>query len=157
MKYSDLQNLLKAAFPQSEHEADSGYILRDGTVIDISNTNATYCHGKEFFAVPSLRDWRSQHPELPSSHRLMVDTISQDIGAVQFTIDNCHLQCVRLPKEQLTAEQIETLTDIVSRILERGSIKVEVLETREYKEYICSASKVMTKINSYYSKGHLPS
>ena len=135
MKYSDLQNLLKAAFPQTEHEADAGYILRDGTVIDISDTGATYCHGKGFYTIESLQNWRSQHPELPSSHRLMVDAISQDIGAVQFTIDNCHLQCVRLPNESLTAEQKQALRAVISRILERGLVRVAVLGTEFYREF----------------------
>ena len=159
MKYSDLQNLLKTAFPQTEHEADAGYILRDGAIIDISDTDATYCHGKEFYAVSSLLDWRSQHPELPSSHRLMVDAISQDIGAVQFTIDNCHLQCVRLPSNPLTAEQRQPLSEIIGRILERGKIRVEILGTREYAEYeanVSTTEQVMSKIDSYYSTGSLP-
>lgn len=151
MKYSELQNLLKTAFPQSEHEADAGYILRDGTVIDISDTDDTYCHGKEFYAIPSLRDWRSQHPELPSSHRLMVDAISQDIGAVQFTIDNCHLRCIRLPGKPLTAAQKQPLSEVVGRILERGTVKVEVLGTDRFAEYDPESNgvqDVMRKIES---------
>ncbi len=159
MKYSDLQNLLKAAFPQTDHEADAGYILRDGTIIDISDTWPTYCHGKEFFVIPSLMDWRNQHPELPPSQRLMVDAVSQGIGAIQFTIDNCHLQCVRLPNNPLTAEQRQPLSEIIGRILERGKIRVEILGTREYAEYeanVSTTEQVMSKIDSYYSTGSLP-
>ena len=149
--YNEVINLYKQAFPQIEHEADAGYILRDGTIIDISNTDMPYCHGCEFSRIESLRNWRSQHQELPMSNRLLADTISQDIGAIQFTIDNCHLQCVRLPNKPLTAEQRSALSGIVAKILERGSIRVETLETREYAEYDAndySAEDVMREIES---------
>ena len=53
-------DLYKQAFPQTEHEADAGYILKDGTVIDISSKGPVYCHGLEFSRIESLRNWRSQ-------------------------------------------------------------------------------------------------
>lgn len=149
--YDEVINLYKQAFPQTEHEADSGYILRDGTVIDISNTDMPYCHGCEFSRVESLRDWRSQHQELPMSSRMLADTISQDLGAIEFTIDNCHIQTVRLPNKSMTAEQKQPLSEIISRILERGFIRVETLGMGEYAEYDAkdySAEDVMREIES---------
>ena len=137
--------------PQTEHEADAGYILKDGTVIDISSKGPVYCHGLEFSRIESLRNWRSQHQELPMSNRLLADTISQDLGAVEFTIDNCHLQCVRLPNKSMTAEQKQQLSEIISRILERGFIRVETLGMGEYAEYDAndySAEDVMREIES---------
>lgn len=135
MNYSDIIPIYKAAFPQTEHDADSGYILRDGTVIDISSKRPNYCHGLEFQTEQTLAEWRIGHSELPMSNRRAADAIMDDIGAVQFTIDNCHLQCVRLPSKPLTAEQKSALRPIVSRILERGLVRVEFLGTPNYAEF----------------------
>lgn len=159
MNYGDIIPIYKAAFPQTEHEADSGYILRDGTVIDISSKQPNYCHGLEFQTEQTLAEWRIGHPELPMSNRQSADAIMDDIGGIEFTIDNCHLQCVRLPSKPLTAEQRQPLSEVIGRILERGSIKVEALKTREYAEYeanVSTTEQVMSKIDSYYSTGRLP-
>lgn len=158
MNDNEIINLYKQAFPQTDHEADAGYILPDGTVIDISSKDHTYCHGNEFNHEFILGEWRINHPELPSSNRMAVDIIMNDIGGIEFTIDNCHLQCVRLPNKPITAEQRQPLSEIVGRILERGKIRVEILGTREYAEYDAdsTAGEILSKIDSYYSTGSLP-
>lgn len=158
MNYSDIIPIYKTAFPQTEHEADSGYILRDGTVIDISSKRPNYCHGLEFQTEQTLAEWRIGHPELPTSNRQIADIIANDIGAIEFTIDNCRLHCIRLPNKPLTAAQRQPLAEVIGRILERGSIRVEVLKTREYAEYDANstAGEILSKIDSYYSTGRLP-
>ena len=151
MEKNEIIALYKAAFPQSEHEADAGYILPDGTVIDISNTGFTYCHGKEFLFNPALLEWKCSHTELPTSNRRTADCIMNEIGGIEFTIDNCHLQCVRLPNKSLKAAQKQPLSEIIGRILERGSVKVEVLGTDRFAEYDSesnSVQDVMRKIES---------
>ena len=150
---NEITALYKAAFPQTEHEADSGYILRDGTVIDISSKGSVYCHGLEFQTEPALAEWRAAHcKELPHHHRQVADAVMVEIGAVEFTIDNMRMQCVRLPSgKPLTAEQRQPLTEIIGRILERGFIRVETLGTREYAEYDAkdySAEDVMREIEA---------
>ena len=151
MNYSDIIPIYKAAFPQTEHEADSGYILRDGTVIDISSKQPNYCHGLEFQTEQTLAEWRIGHPELPTSNRQATDAIMDELGAVEFTIDNCHLRCVRLPNKPLTAAQKQPLSEVIGKILERGPIKVEVLGTDRFAEYDPESNgvqDVMRKIES---------
>ena len=158
---NEITNLYKQAFPQTEHEADSGYILRDGTVIDISSKGSMlYCHGLEFQTEPLLAEWKETHrKELPFRGREIADEVASEIGAIEFTIDNMRMRCVRLPSgKPLTAEQRQPLAEIIGRILERGPIKVEVLKTREYAEYDAesTAGEIVSKIDSYYSTGSLP-
>lgn len=158
MDKNEIIDLYKQAFPQSDHEADAGYIFGDGTLIDPTSKINYYCHGKEFYAEPSLAEWRTWHPELPNSNRMAIDAIMNEIGAIEFTIDNCHLQCVRLPNKPLTAEQRQPLSEIIGKILERGLVRVEVLGTSEYTEYDARSNtteQVMSKIEAYYSIGHL--
>ena len=134
---NEITNLYKAAFPQTEHEADSGYILRDGTVIDISSKGGMlYCHGLEFQTEPLLSEWKETHrKELPFRGRETADEVANGIGAIEFTVDNMRLRCVRLPNKPLTAAQKQPLAEIIGRILERGSVKVEVLGTDRFAEY----------------------
>lgn len=158
MNDKEITNLYKQAFPQTEHEADAGYILPDGTVIDISSTGYTYCHGKEFVIDDNLAEWRNAQTNLPTSNRMAADFIMNEIGGIEFTIDNCHLQCVRLPNKPLTAKQRKQLAEIIGEILERGLVRVEVLGTSEYTEYDARSNtteQVMSKIDAYYSVGHL--
>lgn len=148
----EITSLYKEAFPQTEHEADAGYILRDGTVIDISSKGTVYCHGLEFQTEPTLREWANSHrKERPERHRHLADAIMCEIGAVEFTIDNMRMQCVRLPDKPLTAAQKQPLSEVVGRILERGTIKVEVLGTDRFAEYDPESNgvqDVMRKIES---------
>ena len=133
--YQELIEIYKNAFPDNNGQ-DAGYILRDGTIIDISKPFTPYCHGREFMTVPALVEWRNAHVDsLPNFPRPAIDAISQDIGAVQFTINNCHLQCVRLPNKPLGTEQKQALRGVISRILERGLVRVEVLGTEFYREF----------------------
>jgi hypothetical protein len=159
MNNNEVINLYKQAFPQTEHEADAGYIFPDGTIIDISSTGYSYCHGKEFIIDTNLAEWRNAQTDLPRSNRLVADFVMDKIGAIEFTISNCNLQCIRLPKKQLTATQKTKLLEIVSRILERGFVRVEVLGTDKYKVYMATdytATEVLGKINTYYASGNLP-
>ena len=152
MKKNEIIALYKAAFPQSEHEADAGYILPDGTVIDISNTGFSYCHGREFLFSQTLAEWKHNQNDLPMSNRQTADFIMKEIGGVEFTIDNCHLQCVRLPNKPLGAEQRQALRGVISRILERGLIRVEVLDTEFYREFEAKdydADGVMSELDDH--------
>lgn len=156
--YQELIEIYKNAFPDDNGQ-DAGYIFRDGTVIDISKPFTPYCHGREFLTVPALVEWRDAHMDgLPGFPRPAVDIIMDELGAIEFTIDNMRMRCVRLPNKPLTAEQRQPLSEIIGRILERGSVKVEVLKTREYAEYeanVNTTEQVMSKIEAYYSIGHL--
>lgn len=148
----EITSLYKEAFPQTEHEADAGYILKDGTVIDISSKGSVYCHGLEFQTEPTLREWANAHrKEHPERHRHLADAIMREIGAVEFTIDNMRMQCVRLSDKPLTAAQKQPLSEIIGRILERGSVRVEVLGTDRFAEYDSESNgvqDVMRKIES---------
>lgn len=151
MNDNEIINLYKQAFPQTEHEADAGYILPDGTTIDISSTGYSYCHGKEFVIDDSLAEWKHSQNGLPMSNRQTADFIMKEIGGVEFTIDNCHLRCIRLSGKPLTAEQRQPLSEVIGRILERGSVKVEVLGTGRFAEYDPESNgvqDVMRKIES---------
>lgn len=151
MDKNEITDLYKEAFPQTDHEVDAGYILEDGTIVDATSKINCYCHGKELYAEPSLAEWRMRHPELPNSNRMAVDTIMDEIGGIEFTIDNCHIQSVRLPSKPITAEQRGPLSEIVAKILERGFIRVETLGTGEYAEYDAkdhSAEDVMREIEA---------
>lgn len=151
MDKNEIIDLYKRAFPQSDHEADAGYILSDGTLIDATSKIPYYCHGKELCAEPLLSEWRTQHPELPNSNRMAVDIIMNEIGGIEFTIDNCHIQSVRLPSKPITAEQRGPLSEIVAKTLERGLIRVETLGTGEFAEYDAkdySAEDVMREIEA---------
>ena len=130
-----ITRLYKEAYPNADR-LDSGYIFADGTLIDISSGGKrVYYHGSEFCANEKLRAWKDNNPEMPVSERMAADAVMSEIGAVEFTVDNARMQCVRLPSKPLTAEQKGALRGIVARILERGSIRVEFLGTREFAEY----------------------
>lgn len=149
--------LYKEAYPNVDRK-DSGYILPDGTIIDISSKGEPYCHGREFITETSLAEWRVPRKDLPSSNRMTADFIMNEIGGIEFTIDNAHIQCVRLPNKPLTAEQHAPLLEVLGAILERGLVRVEVLGTSEYKEYYASsntANMALTKIIAYYTDGSL--
>ena len=137
----EITNLYKEAYPETK-EADSGYIFPDGTLIDISSKGTPYCHGFEFNKEPGLMAWKGERPSLPVNNRMAVDAIMGELGAIEFTIDNCHMQCVRLPNKPLTAAQRQPLVEIIGRILERGSIKVEVLGTDRFAEYDSESNDV---------------
>lgn len=146
----EIISLYKEAYPEVK-EADSGYIFPDGTIIDISSKGTPYCHGFEFNKEPGLMAWKGERPSLPVNNRRAADAISNEIGAVEFTIDNCHLRCVRLPNKPLTAAQKQPLSEVIGRILERGSIRVEVLGTDRFAEYDPESNgvqDVMRKIES---------
>lgn len=150
--------LYKEAYPNVDKK-DSGYILPDGTLIDISSKSPLYNHGIEFQNEPTLIEWRDNHREgLPFHLRDTADFIMNEIGGIEFTIDNAHMQCVRLPTKPLTEEQHAPLLEVLGAILARGLVRVEVLGTSEYKEYEDvrnTANMVLTKILAYYTNGSL--
>lgn len=159
MKYESIINIYKECFPDQQGRRDAGYILPDGYIVDISNEGPLYCHGVEFSRKGEMIDWLSVHPDLNVRPRAISDAIMNDIGGIEFTIDNLHLQCVRLPQNAITPAQREPLREIIRRILERGSVKIEVLGTREYAEYDAvgnTADDIMAKIDVYYASGKLP-
>lgn len=157
--YESIIEKYKTAFPNQQGKRDSGYILPDGYVVDISDEGPLYCHGSEFFRKEALVEWVSEHRDLGIRPRSIADAIMDDIGGIEFTINNMNLQCVRLPQKPLTAAQRVPLREIISRILEKGFIRIEILSTREYAEYDAaknSVDAILNKIDNYYAHGHLP-
>ena len=81
------------------------------------------------------------------------------VGGIEFTISRMDLRSVRLPRKPLTANQRGPLREIISRILEKGFIRIEILSTREHAEYDAaknSIDAILDKIDNYYAYGHLP-
>lgn len=169
--YQELIEIYKNAFPD-DNGRDAGYIFRDGTVIDISKPFIPYCHGREFLTEPSLAEWRNARlNELPNFPRPAIDVIMNELGVIEFTIDNCHLQCVRLPQSSITADQRSALVSIISNCLDRGFIRLSILETNESLILACAESPylqeeisindsltsdyILSIIDNYYITGHL--
>lgn len=169
--YQELIEIYKNAFPD-DNGRDAGYIFRDGTIIDISKPFTPYCHGREFITEPTLAEWRSANlNELPNFPRPAIDIIMNELGVIEFTIDNCHLQCVRLPQGFITTDQRSALVSIISSCLDRGFIRLSILETNESLTLTCAESpylqeevsvddsltldQVLSIIDNYYITGHL--
>lgn len=157
--YESIIDRYETAFPNQHGKRDSGYILPDGYVVDISDEGPLYCHGGEFFRKAELAEWLSEHRDLGIRPRSIADAVMGDIGGIEFTINNMNLQCVRLPQKPLATAQRAPLRDVIARILDEGSVRVEVLGTREYAEYDAvgnTADDIMSNIDVYYASGKLP-
>jgi hypothetical protein len=160
-RYSDIIAVYGMVFPQGSEDtkADAGYILPNGRVIDLNIDGNPQCHGGEFQIKPELIEWRASHPELCCHIRQAADAVMNDIGGIEFTINRLNLRAVRLPRKPLATAQRAPLRDVIARILDEGSVRVEVLGTREYAEYDAvgnTADDIMAKIDVYYASGKLP-
>lgn len=159
-RYSDIIAVYGMVFPQNakDAKADAGYILPNGRIIDLNINGNPQCHGGEFQIKPELIDWRAEHPELGGHIRQVADVVMNDIGGIEFTISRLNLRAVRLPQKPIAFAQRAPLRGVIERILDEGSVRVEVLGTREYAEFDAEENgvdDVMLKIDAFYSTGAL--
>jgi hypothetical protein len=159
MKYESIIQIYEDKLEANGNEAECGYILPDGKVIDLTINGVPYCHGGELFLIPDLRAWKANHPELDMHPRLMADPIMQDIGGIEFSVVGHRPKVIRLPQKPIINVQRGPLRNVIAKALERGDVLIEILGSREYAEYDAvgnTADDIMAKIDVYYASGKLP-